>query len=39
MKFWVSLLLIIGGTALGLWLTYVIGNSDLPLWVKFALLS
>lgn len=25
--------------ALTIWITYAIGNSELPLWVKFALLS
>lgn len=29
----------IGAIVLGVWLTYLIGTSDLPMWVKFMLLK
>ena len=33
------LLFVIGCIALSFWFTYVIAESDLPLWIKFILLT
>lgn len=36
---WLYTILVIGLLAFGIWMTYLIGSSDMPDWVKFLLLS
>lgn len=38
MRDFVAVILMLGLFFLGLWIVYVIGESDLPLWVKLWLL-